>query len=237
MRKIILSVMTLCFLNGSMVFAADSTGTPSGTAKQPNLDMKNADITNVDDLDADTATVSGAMKSGSVSTGAVLASSLTTTGSIATKNVSASGTVSANTVSAPSGAITNLNTNRTYVNRTPTSWQDATNKDYVDGKISALDSRVDTLESGNSSGDAVIVPTTKTRTRVASTGYYYNKYSCPSGYTAVPLNTGAKLASSGTYGGTNEHYELLGICIKSSAYVAIGTTTVFNRRVNGGGGN
>ncbi len=143
-KKVIVLAMAIFFINCGFVFAADSTIAPSGTATQPSINQRGSDIIDVGNLstssiDANSATVTGAMKAGSVSAGAVSASS-----------VSTSGTVSAGTVSAPAGAITNLNTNRTCVQRTPTSPVDATNKSYVDGKISSLQSQINAL--GSSSG-------------------------------------------------------------------------------------
>ncbi len=123
-NKIIVSAMAILFINCGIVFAADSTGTPSGTATQPDINQRGSNIIEVGTLetssiDADSATVTGAMSAG--------------------------------TVSAPTGAITNLNTNRTYVQRTPTSPADAANKAYVDAMFNTLQAQINAAGGGSGS--------------------------------------------------------------------------------------
>ncbi len=177
LKKVIVSALAILFINCGFAFAADSASvTPSGTAKQPDINQRGSNIIEVGNLetssiDADSATVTGAMSAGSVTAGAVSASS-----------VSTSGTVSAGTVSAPTGAITNLNTNRTYVQRTPTADVDATNKKYVDdedkilsSEIADLETLVNNLDTGSLSGYAIAKKATTSR------GHYTVSVSCPSG--------------------------------------------------------
>ncbi len=192
----LLTLIGLCMI--SPVIAADSTGTPSGIAKQPDINQRGSNIIEVGNLetssiDADSATVTGAMSAGSLSTGTVSASS-----------VSTSGTVSAGTVSAPTGAITSLNTNRTYVQRTPTADVDATNKKYVDGQYAALASQVSAV--ANSAGGQRAPSYTK---RVGYNNVYQN---CPSGYALIvsSLHSGVRGASNGNY------YIHKGFCVKTS---------------------
>ncbi len=151
-KAIVLVIVTLFLSYGTVCaetagFENDSTGTPSGTAKQPDINQRGSNIIEVGNLetssiDADSATVTGVMSAGSVST----------SGAVSASSVSTSGAVSAGTVSAPNGAITNLNTNRTYVQRTPTSQVDATNKKYVDTQDSTLSTRISALESSSGGG-------------------------------------------------------------------------------------
>ncbi len=156
MNRFFLTAFTFLILTGTS-FAADSTGSPSGTAKQPDLNQRGSNIIEVGTLeagtvDADSAAISGQIKSGSVNTGSISADSVNSSG----------------TVLAPSGAITNLNTNRTYVQRTPTSPVDATNKAYVDGRYNTLSANQDSLSARISALES-------------SSGSSSN---CPSGYSA-----------------------------------------------------
>ncbi len=214
MEKVVLLFVTILLLCTGNVFATDSTGTPSGTAKQPDINQRGSNIIEVGNLetssiDSDSVTVSGTMKSGSVDTGSISADS-----------VNSSGTVSAGTLSAPSGAITNLNTNRTYVQRDPTSPVDGTNKKYVDDKFNALNARIAAVE--NDTGGDIGVPPSYTRTY---NGGYREYANCPSGYTLFSGNTVTRLVSN--YSGT--YYQRAAVCIRNTFVASKGVITMVPR--------
>ena len=143
MKKMILFTLLILTTYLPGTFAADSTGTPEGTAKQSDQDIKGANITGVGELGASQVTTETVTASGDVSGG----------------SVTTPGTVSAGTISAPAGAITNLNTSKVFVQSAPAGGLDATNKDYVDGQdsnlqsqINTLDTKVESLSSGGGGG-------------------------------------------------------------------------------------
>ncbi len=227
MKQNLMLVVALFFLNSSIAFAADSTdGTPSGIAKQPDINQRGSNIIDVGTLetssiDADSAAISGQIKSGSVDTGSISAGSVNT-----------SGTVSASTLSSPAGAITNLNTNRTYVQRTPTSPVDATNKKYVDDQSDALKSRLSALESDG--GGVGIAPSYTSRERV---GYKtFNLYQgCPSGYTLFVNGLHREKIGVSSPGGTTTFFIYQGVCMKSSSLRdSVRSSTFSAKQYNGG---
>ncbi len=191
----------------SPAWAGDSTTTPQGTAIQPDIDQKGANIKNVGDLDTNTLEASSATISGGLAAGSV---------------------------STTNGAITSLNTGTTFVQNSPTNSKHATNKEYVDAQLTALETEI----KADTSGELITIPTKRTLTYAGGKSKKYTKYykyTCPSGYTAVLLGKGSSLGSSGTSGGKIHYSVANGVCVKNSAYVALGHYITTSTKTYDGG--
>lgn len=142
MKKRTIASLLICFalLLQTPAFSADSTGTPSGSAVQPDIDLQGAKIINAGDVDTDKVTASESISAPT----------------IAGNDISA-GRVNSSEAVIENGDINTVDSNRTYVRRYPTHEVDGTNKQYVDDRdqlyfdtlsaeIEALRAKIEALE-------------------------------------------------------------------------------------------
>ncbi len=130
MKNTILLIIVTLFLSTAIAiaddrgFEYDSTGTPMGTAKQPDLDMHSKDILNIHDIEANETNT----------------------------NILNTDTGSITNVTSSEAIITTANVglivaNQITVSRTPTHSSDLTNREYVIGKYNQVVSAINQLQA------------------------------------------------------------------------------------------